>query len=490
LNRLVSVLAIVSGLGLLACSDPDAAEPWRPSDVIFISLDTLRADHLRVYGYDRPISPHIDALAADAALFERAYTQASHTLIAHASVLTGLYPERHGADHQEGALAPGVVTLAEVLAGAGYQTGGFVNALWLTPRFNMERGFQTFDYEGTLDQQKRSAEETNRAIFEWVDRLGDAPYFLFAHYYDVHSDWERLPYDAPAEYLDRIAGPEPPGFEAGDGELWATRHLMRRIARRELFDEDDLRYVERLYDAGIAYTDAQVGRLLEGLRERGRLDRAIIVLTSDHGEEFQEHGRLIHTQVYEETVRVPLLVSMPEMRGSGSHGCRDHPEGFRASRIPQLVQHVDLLPTLTECLGVEGPDGLQGTSLLAALAGGDVSPAAAYFVSPAGFALGRQRGVVRGGWKLVELDEGGPRRLFHLAEDPEEQRDLSGLHPEKVAALARELDRHRGEHGEKRTASEKVELSGEERAALRALGYFTELEGGVARSPGGSDGSR
>ena len=371
----------VSCLAFSACGESTA--PYRPPDIVLISLDTLRADRVAAYGGERHVTPNIDQLAEQSALFELAYTQASHTLAAHASMLTGLYPERHGAVNDDDAIVPDAVTLAEILAGQGYQTGGFTNAIWLTPHFHIDRGFQTFNAErAALKNQRRTAGETNSAIFAWAESLGEAPYFLFAHYYDIHSDWDNLPYDAPSAFRKRFAGAAPPGFKAGEDDNWATSYLIRRILKDDFFGPVHLAYVRRLYDAGVAYTDSQVGRLLMGLKKRGRLDDAIIIITSDHGEEFQEHGMLLHSQAYEEQMRVPLLISFPEMRGRPAVACKTRPDGISPSRVPHVVQHVDLVPTLIECLGIDGPAGLQGESLLAAMDGGTVEREAAYFVSP------------------------------------------------------------------------------------------------------------
>src|SRR5690606_22206633 len=183
------------------------------------------------------------------------------------------------------------------------------------------------------------------------DQLGSEPYFLFVHYFDVHSDWDELPYDAPEPYRRTFAGDPPPGFRTGEGRARATRWLVEQNRRGLDLRAEELAYLRGLYDAGIAYTDAQVGALLDGLAARGRLDRAIVVLTADHGEEFGEHGRLLHTQVYDESLRIPLLVSLPEMRGAAAPGCRPRPGAAPAAagRSDALVQLVDVFPTLAEC---------------------------------------------------------------------------------------------------------------------------------------------
>jgi arylsulfatase A-like enzyme len=460
---------------LAACGNEP---PWRPPDIVLISVDTLRADHLPSYGHDRPTAPRIGRLAERSALFEHAYTLAPHTLPSHTSLLTGVYPERHRVMDRGDALAPGVATLAEILARHGYATGAVVNAFFLDPQFGLSRGFGVYD---SLDQEgpgaRRDAETTTQRALAWVDAQGEGPFFLFAHYFDVHSDWERLPYDAPAAYRERFAREGPEDFRFGEGGVFASRYLALMNRDGADYDDEELARVRDLYDAGIAYTDEHVGRLLDGLAARGRLRHAIVILTSDHGEEFQDHGRLLHTQVYEEGVHVPLLVSFPAMRGEPStRTCRY--DGARspvrpAGRSATLVQLVDVLPTLLECLGAPVPPGVQGRSFLADLAEAGTGRDAVYFVA-GGY---RQNAVLQDGWKLIEWPERGVRRLYHLPSDPGEHEDLAARHPERVAALMTLLDAHRRESAAVApTPPPRHELPDEVHDELDALGYVREGE--------------
>jgi arylsulfatase A-like enzyme len=472
ISRALAIGLVLAGSGASTGCDSHPP-PWRPPDLIVISIDTLRADHLPTYGYARPTAPRIDELAAQSMVFERAYSVAPHTLPSHTSLFTGLYPGRHGVLDRGDTLAPDVGTLAEMLAAQGYQTAAFTNCYFLMPEFRIDRGFALHDFAHDIESP-RNAAATNRAVLSWVDALGPQPFFLFVHYFDVHSKWDELPYDAPEEYRRAFAGDAPAGFRTGDGEVSATRWLVRQNRQGPNLSEEEVRYLQRLYDAAIAYTDGQVGVLLDGLAERGRLDHAIVILTADHGEEFGEHGRFLHTQVYDEDLRVPLLVSLPEMRGGPGPTCRPRtsPAAVAPGRTDAMVQNVDVLATIADCLALEPPAGVQGRSFLAALGGGREPREAAYFDTPHGY----ERGIQRDGWMLVELPASGKRRLYQLDRDPGEQRDVAGAHAERVQALASELARHRQDNEAGRVAGERVPVPEQVHEALEALGYLRDDE--------------
>ncbi len=465
---------LAASLALLTACE----KPWSPPDVVLISVDTLRADHLPTYGYERETAPRIDALARQSAVFDRAYAHSHHTLPSHTSLLTGIYPGRHGVLHRGDALAEGDTTWAELLAANGYATAAVVNAYFLAPEFQVDRGFAHYDYAHNIEVD-RNAETANTAIFSWLDELSAdspdprPPFFLFAHYYDVHSDWGGLPYEAPAELKRRFAGEAPKTFRSGDGKRFASRYMAWLNQHGSHYTPEDLEYIRGLYDAGIAYTDTRVGALLDALAGRGLLERAIVILTSDHGEEFQDHGKLLHAQLYDELVRVPLLFSLPEMRGDAAAACRTW-TGPRATpgRVDALVQHVDMLPTVAECLGLESPAGVQGRSVLATLVGGESGRDTAWFDTP----KGHSRAVMRDGWKLIDWPTRDVRRLYDLRSDPGETRDVAAEHPERVAALMEALDRHDAENRAGRNERAAADVPDEVHRKLEALGYVQEQE--------------
>ncbi len=287
------------------------------TNVILISLDTTRADHLGCYGSESVRTPNIDALAARSLRFERCFAPVPITLPSHTSMLTGLYPLRHSVrDNGTFRLPEHIPTLATVLGDAGWRTIGVIGAFPLTARFGLARGFDVWDEELIERQQEllplafdqRPADRVTRAALRHLERLEREPFFLFVHYFDPHRPWQ-----APALYGERYRGSP--------------------------------------YGAEIAFTDAWVGRLLEGVRAMGLLDRTLVVFTADHGEGLRDHEEETHSYLlYNETVRVPLLLAAP---GVGA-GVVEHP-----------VSLVDIVPTVLELVGVDTPGSLDGRSLLA-----------------------------------------------------------------------------------------------------------------------------
>ena len=327
---------------------------------ILISLDTLRADHLGAYGYSRPTSPFLDSLAARGTLFENAVVQLPGTLPSHMSIFTGLYPPEHGV-YPETALSPLLKTLPEVLRQEGFATGGHVEGGYVAGRYGFARGFEEWtddspmvEREGRLVKSRKAVKRTFGRGLEFLKRVRDREsFFLFLHTYSIHD-----PYDPPEEYRSRYwSGPPPPGaFEPRGQELAAYNRGERALAPRAV------EYYRALYDAQINYTDDVLREFFAGIAGLGLADSVTVVLTSDHGEEFLEHGKLVHEQVYHENLHVPLLVVRPG--GSGGR------------RVRTLVQSVDLAPTLLELAGV--PLGrrpaMSGRSFVPLLTGDGRSP--------------------------------------------------------------------------------------------------------------------
>lgn len=472
-GRVRRVLVLAATIAAAAsCGAREERSVWRPPDILLISLDTVRADHLTPYGYSRETTPRIARLAQESMVFERAYATTPHTLPSHASLFTGLFPISHGLVKRGTVLSPGIPTLAELLAAEGYHAAGFVNAYFLAPEFGFSRGFEHYDFAHDIDDF-RDAEATTTDLLSWIEGVGDDPLFLFAHYFDPHSDWDHLPYEAPEEFSSRFVGDPPDSFRAGNGKVWASMYLALLNRENIPVSREARRHLADLYDAGLAYTDDRVGALLDALESRGRLERMIIIVTSDHGEEFQEHGRLLHTQTYEELVRIPLLVSLPEMRGRPGPSCRGREEAatVRPGRAPGLVQHVDLLPTLAECIDFPTPGRVQGTSFLSGVFGAATRRDAVYFDT----VDGSQRGVLReDGWKLIEWPRRGQRRLYQLGSDPGEQVDHSDRNPELVAILAEQLESHLAEASAGGVVVDEISVPEEVHRALEALGYVRD----------------
>lgn len=297
----------------------------RPSPLILISIDCLRSDHVGAYGYLRDTTPNLDRLAAEGTLFETSISTSSWTLPSHLSMLTGLYPSLHGGTKWH-KLDPSIAYLPELLARRGYLTTGVVSWVYLSPIYGFDRGFH--EYRVVSDLDTRAEEVIDAAILQ-VRKGAAVPHFLFIHLFDPH--W---PYSPPAEFLDRF-GPRP-------GDL---SDLQDRTASREPpKDKDEREDIVRLYDAEIAYTDFQLGRFIQELKSAGLYEGALILVTADHGEAFFEHGHWQHSaSLYDEIVRVPLIVKWPRSSPSARVGAR--------------VSQIDIFATLASAAGIAGPWG-------------------------------------------------------------------------------------------------------------------------------------
>jgi arylsulfatase A-like enzyme len=406
----------------------------QPANVVLLCLDTLRADHLGAYGYERDTSPTIDALAAESVVFERAIAQASSTLPSHRA----LFQSRLASHTTEDA-----PVLAEVLARAGFRTAAFTGGGNVSAAFGFARGFEVYDEDrGGLPASLPKVEA-------WLREHAGERFFLFLHTYDIH-----LPYDPP------------PPFDTMFGEAYAgpvTGPTSRRLLREQRgLDGADRRSAAKLtpadrdrlvalYDGGVRYTDGNVAALRALLERLGLDGTTALVLYSDHGEEFLDHGSWIHSHtVYDELVRVPLIWHAPRLA---------------PGRVMQQVRLVDVAPTLLHMLGVPLPTSFAGRSLAPLLARRS-DPA-----RPAVSEMGRNRSLAVWPWKLV-LGAGAPR-LFDLSRDPRELRNLAAKEPERVARLSAELAEALGPH-----ASDGVEaldprrIEPRLRDRLRELGYL------------------
>ena len=481
---------------VLGCSETRRAEdstlPLRA--VVLVSVDTLRPDHLGVYGHERFTSPVLDAFAAEGVAFDDVSATAAWTLPSHASMLTGLFPVGHGVMGAGTALSDEVGTLAGWFAEAGWDTAAAVNVIWLKKdRYGLTRDFEKYLSIDDPDYRRRAPSTwiTDQAM-AWLEDQGDRPLFVFVHYYDVHADYASLPEyerllvgeysgvaDGTAWQIERASFVDEHValcLEAFDPSIcqFGSSEKPRRIdaeMERVEFEEADVAHLEQLYDAGIRQLDTELGRLLAFMGENGRLEDSIVVVTSDHGEEFMEHGRLAHfLTTYQESLRVPLL-----MRGAGI------PPG---RRVKTPVSLVDLAPTLLGLAGIEPPSGLDGKDFSSLWKGG--SPdffTERYLYGEASGGLQHEehmpgvyptfRSIRQGRFKLVESTQGTETEyeLYDVQDDPGETNDLARLEEDRAAALARELGKRPARPGESIKAGKEVELDAAEIDRLRALGY-------------------
>ena len=422
------------GLALLvsACGPSEPAPP----SVILVSIDTLRADHMGLYGYERDTSPFLDRFARESLVFEHAFTPAAWTLVAHMTMLTGLFPKQHGVVEGNLALSSEVPTLAERLRAAGYHTLGLYRLGWIHARHGFDRGFEVF-------RKHLTAEEAEQHLSEELTRLPHAPFFLFLHLFDVHNDPStKSPpsvFSAPAPYQDL--------FLKGARERLKDETYLTLKQKPKLSAEEREALIA-LYDDGIRHVDAVLERIFAKLESDGRLANTLVIVTADHGESLAQRGKLTgHGGPWQEGVHVPLIVRPPDRARAGE-------------RVAGATHLVDVVATVLDCVGLPHDPSLPGHSLLRAppaervLAGGD-DPVEFYVRWPAKWTRVRER-----------------FGAFDLGEDPLE------LHPRTVTAeefaAVREalaLPPHT-----LFTPQESAKITDEERADLNAMGYGGDQE--------------
>jgi arylsulfatase A-like enzyme len=435
------LIATVLGLGCGA---------RHPRNLLLISLDTLRADHLGCYGYVRPTSPFLDRLATQGVLFENAYATAPWTLPSHASLFTGLYPSQHGVMNEDTAMPEDVLTLAEALSQRGFATRAVVSGHFVGPRYGLGQGFDRYVAVPPNQPAGGAAATVIAQSLEAIAAMRGQPFLMFSHFMDVHSDYRAAPrFEAlfDGSYHGRVDG---------------TTSQLRAFARKLLVaDESDRLRLIDLYDAEIRQLDTELEGWFASLRERGVLDDTLVVVTADHGEEFFEHGSVLHGQsLYQELLRVPLIVVGPGLPGG--------------RRVAEAVSLVDVLPTVLGQLGIAPPDALAGRDLAPLWRSTPPPWPERDLYAEADRTVERRdtlRAVIRSGWKLVQSRVDGGVELYDLGADPRERVNRVPTEAERAASLAHALD---SALASQKAAPALPKLSPEERAQLQALGYVQE----------------
>jgi len=400
--------------------------PARPRNLLLVSLDTVRADRLGSYHYAQAQTPRLDALAASGLRFEHASTVAPLTLPAHSSLMTGTFPAWHGVRDNGGFyLDDDQLTLAEMLRERGFRTGGFVGAFVLDRRWGISQGFDRYFDDFDLDKyenasmmdtiQRPGGEVVDHAL-EWLKADATQPFFAWVHLYDAHT-----PYEAPEPYRSRFP-------RTRDGA----------------------------YDAEISSADAQVGRLVDALRDAGRLDDTLIVVVGDHGEMLGEHGEPTHGFfIYEGATRIPLVISGP---------------GVPAAVISDQVRIVDVAPTALSLLGVPVPKPVQGADLMPLARGqhlGLIAHSESWYPRYH-YGWSELRAIQDGRFKLIRA----PRpELYDLATDPREERDQAQAAAARLDLFGRALDEFESKTARAGAPQGPRAIDSETEERLAALGY-------------------
>lgn len=441
--------SIVGALALVAaaCGGDAAPRPQRTPNLVLITVDTLRADHLEAYGYRRPTAPQTARLAASGVRFAAAVSQAPWTLPSMASLHSGLYPLQHGAFEAETALPEAAETLAERLQAVGYGTVAVVSHEFVAAKHGFGQGFDVFDESNVLGHDAVTSRDLTLTA---LSRLGEVqePFFLWVHYFDPHFTYVRHP---DVGFADGYTGALPEQITSG--------RLIGEERRDTRMADYDLAYVEAVYDEEIAHTDTWIGRLWEGIDDRYGVDDTIAIITADHGEYFLERGRFFHGKdVYRELVNVPLVIA----------GAVD--EGLRGAVVPAAVETRSIPRTVMGMLGLTA-DGFGGVDLLR-VARGDASIGA---IAEGSYAFGtdeRTVGVQQGGFKLIHrLDDDG-YELYDLAADPHERNDLFAAYGAANDVVRPLMERLAELRALPRLEPQPVGLTDEALERLRALGYI------------------
>ncbi|HWF67100.1 MAG TPA: sulfatase-like hydrolase/transferase [Acidobacteriaceae bacterium] len=395
----------------------------KPINVVVITLDTVRADHLHCYGNRNIQTPTIDGLAQQGVLFEKAVAQTPLTQPSHASIFTGTNPNVHNVRDTGGfALQPSSVTLATILQKHGWNTAAFVSASVLKKVFGFSQGFSVYDDQmpdagndnGVPVAVRKASLTVDRAL-AWLNNQQKQPFFIWVHFYDAH-----LPYNPPEEFRKQ--------------------------------------YPHNLYDAEIAYTDQQLGRLLGGIRKKSPADKTLIVLLADHGEGLGDHGEYEHgVFLYDSTVRIPWIMVGPGI-----------PAGIR---IQQQAREIDVLPTVLDFLGGKASPAVQGTSMLPTLNGKQVPSTYSYeetLYPKLSYGWSELRGIHTAHWMYVRAPK---PELYDLHTDPGELNNVIDAHPKEYRELEQQL-KSASRLGNKETETVVAnQMDQKTTEQLRSLGY-------------------
>ena len=458
-------LAIVSGIQSTAAKNRSRQ---RGLNVILLGIDTLRYDRADLLGgaYPRDLCPNLHRLAGRGTVFSNAFSQAPWTLPSFASILTGLYPEQHGAEHLTSTLPARQLTLAEILRDEGYETMSVVSCEYLNAASGLGQGFDVLDETQVLGHRAiTSAAITDRAL-QLLEKREDQPFFLFLHYFDPHFCYQDHP---DYSFADAYDGRLREAVQSADQNAfrWLIYALGPTFASRSRASQADRQFLRDAYDEDVAYTDSQLGRLFDYLDANDLWDSTLVVLASDHGEELLERNWSGHAvTLYQEEIHVPLVLVQPAQA---------------AGRVdPRPVETRAVFPTILDFLGVAGPSlptppsslltdrPAPGTRLVRSSTRPVAKPPAPGEFVPKYVWLSC---IIDGRWKLIKDHLRDRSQLIDLEADPHEMENRSANHPLECQQLERELDRLNAEVGRSPTASV-PQASEEQKRKLKSLGYL------------------
>jgi arylsulfatase A-like enzyme len=457
-------------------ADPSRAEATTDHDVshvILITIDTLRKDVLSAYGSERVETPTLDGIASDGALFENAFSSSSWTLPSFSSMLTGLPVTVHKTARADSMLADEFTTIAERLRDSGYYTAAIVDNFFLHPEFNMNQGFLEYNYYPKrqkvinsfgvtvvnqvfpdLLKHYTSTKDLTDVSLKWLTENRDKDFFLWLHYYDPH-----IPYAPPWEYISKDA--------EKDSHIGYTFESARSVRSGHFSpNEAERKWIRELYDAEVRYVDHELGRFIAALRKYGIYDDALIIVTSDHGEEFWEHGGFEHGHsLYNEVIGVPLIIRMPGAKPG--------------ERLGEKVATRSIPATVLDVLGIEyESDAVIAESLKPLIEGSRDGYSQPPITSTGVLYYEDRESVIFGGSRFIRSIVTGQEELYDLDNDPGEQNRLpllqNGGLADKGRGLLLEHKEEAGKAGKELGVSEakKADLDNEKKEQLKALNYL------------------
>lgn len=412
----------------------------RKLNLILISMDALRYDRTGFGGAKSGLTPNLDAFAKESIVFEHAVSAASWTLPSHMSVWTARWPGVHGINNKlkllskdqmaETSLSAGIETFPDVLIRDGWTAAGFTGGAGVSGRYGFSRGFSTYIDDRAFAGMDYSAPQA----VTWLEQNRDKQFFLFLHGYDSHgqfplpqSEIESIP------YTGSLNGSIEEQAKLREDGLAAIKKPGDPADLRDKLGPDDAKFLASIYDRKVRDADQRLGTFLSQIRSLGLMDNTMIVIMSDHGDEFMEHSSIDHGHtLYEEQLHVVLLMRVPGY-------AKEH-------RVTGIARTIDIFPTLFNMLGIEGPKGVQGVSMLPMLQGKS-QPITAFSETDYRLFV-HQRAIREDNWKLVMDLMDGQRMLFDLSQDPSEQKDMSSSEPRRTYEMEQKLRAWMGQMGQ------------------------------------------
>ena len=453
-------------LATFSCSKLPDSQP----NIILISLDTLRKDALGVY-LNKSISssPILDNFAKDSVIFEQAYAPMPFTPASHMTMLTGMLPAIHNVSHPidestVNVLPKNIPTLTQILQKKGFSTHGIFSNIWLRNGFGFERGFDSYDQIWGMAPYAKQI--TSKAVALITKRnKSKEPFFLFLHYYDIHSDFHQNqpPYTAPKKFQIPEYGDATKQFCYPSGPC-STQYLQMVNQKKGDISPNRVNLLRRLYQSGVAYTDESLANIFHTLKENDLYDNSLIIVTSDHGEEFAEHGLFLHEQLYQENSNIPLIVKFPHNKYAGKV-------------VTQLVELADIMPTALNIAGLPMPQIIQGKNLVDSITNKRKGDTDLILIQDK--LIKNKYAVLYKKYKLIHDFSSGTSELYNLTEDPTESLNLTKSNPLLGDNLLKKLANRVEENKQlskiiqtQNIGPKSTTLTDKEKIRLKSLGYL------------------